>query len=1035
MACAAPLATPVPAREQRKVVTVVFCDLVGSTAIAEAHDPEVLRPMLQRYFEEMRAAAERHGGVVEKFIGDAVVAVFGIPRTHEDDALRAVRSAAEMRDRLAAFGAGASIELTCRIGLSTGEVLIGGEDQPAVGDTMNTAARLQTAAEPGEILIGAATYDLVRDAVVAEAVEPLSLKGKRQAVACYRLLQVASLSPMRSRNLDAPMVGRERERTLLQQAFDRAVSDRTSQLFTVLGAAGAGKSRLVEDFLADLDGTEVMRGRCLPYGDGITYFPVAEAVKQTLGLADFDDGSAVRAAIDRAVAEDEHAEAITANLAMLLGAAAGGAREETFWAIRRFLEARARSRPVVVVFDDIHWAEPTFLDLIEHVADWSRDVPILLLCMSRLDLLDERPSWAGGKTNATTISLAPLTDDECGELIDHLLGSSGLPAAVRDRITGVAEGNPLFVEEMLRMLIDDGRLTRDGERWLPAEELDVVTVPPTISALLSARLDRLGPDERSVLERAAVAGKEFHRGALLELLSGLSRTDVETHLRSLVRKELVVPERSALPGEEAYRFRHLLIRDAAYDAIPKLERADVHEAFAGWLGRVAGDRIAEQEEILGYHLEQTHRLRTQLGQATEQALADRAAAHLASAGRRSFDRGDTTAAINLLSRAVDLGHGGSPDRIRNGLALARSLVWGGNELEGLEAAEQAVRDAEALGDVVLETQALVLVTELRAWRDPRGWLSWRPTAERAIAVLELARDDEGLAAAWRLLAWDGIIRNHYAESDQALARGLEHARAAGDRLLEMELAGMIANAVWGAMTVAEGIIRCERTEAVAAGNRALTATVMVHRSALYAMRGRFDDARDLYRRARVIVDELGRPMEGAFALQGGWYLEMIAGDFSAAEALARSEYERLLRSDARALLDVTRDLLALALCSMGRLDEADELAAQTEALDLPIEDVLGHYAWRRVRARVRSARGDHEEAVRLARSAAALFEGTDGVVDHAETLLDLAVVLAAAGEPSEAASAARRAVDLYERKQNVVELARARRILEGLPTA
>jgi len=1031
MACATSLAPSAPAREQRKTVTVLFCDLVGSTTLAERHDPEVLKPLLQRYFEEMRVALERHGGRVEKFIGDAVVAVFGIPQAHEDDALRAVRAAVEMREGLAVFAEGSAVELVCRIGVTTGEVLVGGEDEPPVGDAMNTAARLQSAAEPGEILIGAPTYRLVSDAVVAELVDPIAMKGKAERVPAYRLRQVASLSPMRARRLDAPMVGRERERALLQQAFERAVSDRACQLFTVLGAAGAGKSRLVEEFLSDLADAEVMRGRCLPYGDGITYFPIAEAMKQTLELSDFDDESFVRDRIRAAVEGDEHADAVTANLAKLLGAAEGGAPEETFWAIRRFLEARSRARPGVVVFDDVHWGEPAFLDLVDHVADWSRDASILLLCMARPDLLDERPAWAGGKTNATTISLAPLSDDECVELVGHLLGSSGLPVEVRDRITAVSEGNPLFVEEMLRMLIDDGLLTREGEAWLPAGPLDRVSVPPTISALLSARLDRLSDAERAVLERAAICGKEFHRGAVLELLPEAARRDAGAHLRSLVRKELVSPERSLLPHDEAFRFRHLLIRDAAYDAIPKHERAELHEAFAEWLERVAGDRITEQEEILGYHLEQTCRLRAELAHPDEAArpVAARAATHLAAAGRRSYDRGDTAAAVNLLTRAVDLAPTGSADRVRIGLELGRCLAWAGQEVRAIELLEEVDRDAERIGDPVLRMHASLALVELRGWRDPRTWVELQPTAERAIEVFERAGDEAGLARAWEIIGWDLVARNHYAESVRAAERGLLHARAAGDRRQEMELLGEASNVVWGPATVTEGLARLDEIHAQAGGNRSLEGALRWHRAGLIAMRGDFDEARRLYAEGKAITEELGRLAESAFAVQEGWYIEMLARDFRRAEELTRAEYERLLAADSRGLLGITRDMLALAVCAQGRFEEADVLARETQRQPMTPDDILGQNVWRRVRARVHSARGEHEEAIRLAREAVALFEGTDALIDHGEALLDLAGVLRAAGHVEEAGAAARDALAFYERKENVVEAARARAFL------
>ena len=553
--CGALLGAPAPARETRKTVTALFCDLVGSTSLGETHDPEVLRPLLHAYFEEMRAAIERHGGRVEKYIGDAVAAVFGLPLAHEDDALRAVRAAVEMQERLAGLNGRSAIALECRIGVNTGEVLVPAGGEPLIGDAMNTAARLQTAAEPGEVQIGESTFQLVRDAVVAEPVEPLTLKGKAEPVPAYRVIQVASISPMRTRRLDAPMVGRSRESTLLDQAYERTASDRACQLFTVLGTAGAGKSRLVEEFLATHADGEILRGRCLPYGEGITYFPVTEALREALALADVDDETIMRSAIAEALGTDEHAETITATLGKLLGTGEGGSPEETAWAIRRFFEARARGRPLVVVFDDIHWGEETFLDLITHVAEWSRDASILLLCMARPDLLDVRPSWAGGMTNATTMSLAPLTEEQCDELIGHLLGQAALPEEIRGRIVRVAEGNPLFVEEMLRMLVDDGLVVREGDRWTPAADLSEVQVPPTITALLSARLDRLSDEERSVLERAAVIGKEFHRGAVLELLPEASRAGADVHLRSLVRKELITPERSTLPGEDAYRFQ------------------------------------------------------------------------------------------------------------------------------------------------------------------------------------------------------------------------------------------------------------------------------------------------------------------------------------------------------------------------------------------------------------------------------------------------------------------------------------------------
>ena len=452
--------------------------------------------MMGRYFGDMRAVIERHGGSVEKFIGDAVMALFGVPHVHEDDALRAVRAATEMHEALAILNTELErergVKIAIRIGVNTGGVVAGTGDQTvATGDAVNVAARLEQAAQPGEILIGEATYDLVRDAIVAEAVDPLQLKGKAAPVAAYRLKGVAQGLLGRLRRMDSPMVGRSREFALLGQAFDRAVSDRACQLFTILGQAGVGKSRLVQEFLASVDRARVLRGSCLPYGEGITYFPVIEVVKEAAGLSDFDTAEAIEAKVCSILEREEHQELVCGRVAQLFAIREVAAPEETFWAIRHFIEAIAHDVPLLLIFDDIHWGESAFLDLVDHIAAWSRGVPILLCCMARPDLLDVRPAWGRGKSNATSISLGPLSGDECGALIGNLLSTTEVDDEVRHRIADAAEGNPLFIEEMLSMLIDDGLVERRGGQWIPTRDLSKVTVPPTISALLAARLDRL----------------------------------------------------------------------------------------------------------------------------------------------------------------------------------------------------------------------------------------------------------------------------------------------------------------------------------------------------------------------------------------------------------------------------------------------------------------------------------------------------------------------------------------------------------------
>jgi class 3 adenylate cyclase len=512
-------------------VTVVFCDVVGSTVLGESVDPEALRGVLARYYERMRAIAEGHGGTVEKFIGDAVMAVFGVPVVHEDDALRACRAAVEMREAFPELGVG------CRIGVNTSEVVTATAESLVTGDAVNVATRLEQAAQPGEVLIGEETLRLVRSAVAVGAARALELNGKGERVAAYALVAVTGEL---ERRFASPMVGRTRELRRLHDAFAQAVHDRSSQLFTVLGSAGVGKSRLAAEFLVSAEAA-VFRGRCLSYGEGITYWPVVEVIKQIGSLPTDDAARPLRSLLG------ETAEPASA--------------DEIAWAFRKLLEREAGRQPVVCVLDDLHWAEETLLDLVEHVADLSRDAPILLLCMARPELLERRPSWAGGKWNATTVLLEPLDADETDRLLAEL---GGVDSQLRARIAQIAEGNPLFLEETLALVRDSNSANVD--------------VPPTIQALLAARLDQLDPAERAVLEHGSVEGRLFHRRAVAAMANGDSELD--QRLRSLVRKELVRPDRPQFVGDDAYRFRHLLIRDAAYDALPKRVRADLHRRFA-----------------------------------------------------------------------------------------------------------------------------------------------------------------------------------------------------------------------------------------------------------------------------------------------------------------------------------------------------------------------------------------------------------------------------------------------------------------------
>ena len=731
LACAAPLtARPPQSHETRKTVTVVFVDVVGSTALGERLDAESLRTVVGRYFEEMSSVIERHGGKVEKFIGDAVMAVFGIPVVREDDALRAVRAAVEMRDALTPLNVelerehGVSIQV--RIGVNSGEVIAGdpvSEQRFATGDAVNVAARLEQAARPGEILVGETTHRLVRDAVTAEAIEPLALKGKGKAVAAARLLAVPGVA---GRRLGSPIVGRDEELAFLAGALDGVVSEQTCRLVTVLGSAGVGKSRLIAEFLhRRSDEATVLRGRCLSYGDGITFWPIRNVVTEAAGLTGDESPESARAKIRSLVETAADADLIVDRVADAVGVANSvPGQRGTSWAVARLFEELARRCPLVVVLDDIHWGEQAFLDLVEAIAAESRPAPILLLCMARPDLLELRPDWGEGDRSATRLPLAPLDDDAAQQLIGNLLGASELSPDVRRRITAVTEGNPLFVEEVVAMLVDEG-LTRAGSE---------ISLPPTIQALLGARLDRLVGEDRAVLERGSVEGKVFHRGAVVELSPPGERAQIDERLRRLLEREFLQPGRAVFAGERAFRFRHQLLRDVAYESLPKAVRSELHERFAGWLEEKAASRAQEVDEILGHHLQQAYTYRSDLGPVDQRgrALAARAGNHLGTAGSRAYARGDVAGTRTLLARALTL----LPEDGAVEVDLVRKLDDARFELGDYRAPPRLSRTSlrcywrrplghswemkESRGKPVLRCAACGKVT-----RGPRGWVDKR----------------------------------------------------------------------------------------------------------------------------------------------------------------------------------------------------------------------------------------------------------------------------------------------------------------------
>ena len=1029
--CATSLADELPGPgEVRKTVTVVFCDLIGSTSIGERLDPEALRRVQTDYFDAMSRAIERHGGSVEKYIGDAVMAVFGIPTVHEDDALRAVRAAADMQNGLAELNEelerDRGIDLQVRIGVNTGEVVSG--DYPSIGqamvtgDAVNVAARLEQAATPGEILIGEPTYRLVRGSVSAEPVEPLSVKGKTDLLQAFKLISVLTESDQPAARMGSPMVGREPERMLLRWAFDRAVKDRSCQLTTILGAAGVGKSRLVFEFLKDVGAAcTTLRGRCLPYGEGITFRPVAEIVRQAVGVSDSVASEDTRSRVKVSLGSDPNADVVADRLDEIFGSTGVLASpEETFWAVRKLLEALARERPVVVVFDDIHWGETTLLDLIEHVADWSRDAPILLVCMARPELLDRRTGWAGGKLNASTTLLDPLSASDCQVLIENLLGRTELTEDVRSRIADAAEGNPLFVEEMIAMLIDDGRLRKEGGAWIPVGLADVA-VPPTIQALLAARLDLLLPEECAVLQRGSVEGKVFHRSSVMELTPPEGRSGLASHLMALVRKELIRPDQPEFAGDDAFRFRHLLIRDAAYESIAKLTRAEMHERLAVWMQQVTSDRPTEYEEIIGYHLEQAHRFRSDLGPLDERGveLGRRASETLGAAGRRALGRGDVRAAINLLDRTVALLPDDDPMRSRSLPDLGAALDLGGD----LSRAESVFAEAMAVGrdqgDSHVELRAIIGRSNLRMRTNPEGKTAEAQQAvETAIPLFEAVGDDLGLSEAWRLSALIEHMLGRAGAMSDALERAIHHARRAGavGQLGEMFAALLSDPNLRGPMPVIEDIERTETVIDDVGQNRRLQLAAHLHLGVLRGMQGNFDEARTLLLRAESIGLDLGlAPTPYILMGRAGYHVEMLANDPSVAERFIRREYDTLDRMNERTIRSTDAGYLAQALFLLGRVDEAERftrICREVAATDDRASQIL----WRSAQAKVLASKGESNQATSLGREAVALSRSTDYVVMQADALMDLAEVETITGRLAGAIPLIDEAIELYEAK-------------------
>jgi tetratricopeptide (TPR) repeat protein len=986
---------------------------------------------MSQYFEAVRTILERHGGTVEKFIGDAVMAVFGVPVMHEDDALRAVRAAVEINAELARlneeFERRWEVRITNRTGIATGEVIAGDPKHGqsfVVGDAVNTAARLEQSARPHEILVGETTHRLVRDAVVFEDAGPVDAKGKAQPVHAWRVHGVVPGAPGWSRRLDSPLVGRDAELELLRETFEESTTERACKIATIIGAAGVGKSRLTSEFVGSLGtAATIAGGRCLPYGEGITFWPLAEVLRGATGVGEHATADEVRVRINTLTAGSDDADRMDERLSGVLGLGSPPGIHETFWAVRRLFE-QLGEQSLVVVFEDIHWAEPTMLDLLEYLAAFIQNAPILMLCLARPELLEQRPSWMASNRNSKIVPLDALTDAESDGLIANLVGGADVPRAVRARIAEVAEGNPLFVEETLRMLVDDGLLEPTEGSWTVKADLTDLSIPTTIQTLLSARLDRLPEPDRVVLERASVIGRVFWWSALDALSPEPQRTGLTQTLQSLIRKELIHPDPTELRGEDAFRFAHILIRDAAYQGIPKAARADLHEALVDWFEARVEDPTGDVEKILAYHLEQAHKALMDLGPRNERSdrLGRRAGILLEAAGRQAFAQGDMPAAVNLLTRAVSVLPSSDRVRLESLPSLAFALIETG-DFSRLEMVAVELKKAAAdSGESGLEAHAKLVELWLRLFTNPEGWAEDAMNeATHGIGVFEELGDDVGLSRSWALLGLVYLYTTQFGPSEEAWERSTMHAHRAGNVREELESLSWVPICVWAGPTpVPEALERCRSVIARARGDKKVLSTALFVQAELEAGLARFDEAQELIERSKALLEELALTVwiAGPLTQFAGW-VELWRGDAVAAEAQLRWGHELLSEMKEMAWLPTVDGILAEALHALGRIDEADELAGAI-AESAGSEDVYSQLLWRGVRAKVLAARGGIDEAERLAREAIELVDGTDFLHGHWYAWMTLGEVLGRARRLDEAQAATARAIKAAEDKGHLV---------------
>jgi class 3 adenylate cyclase/tetratricopeptide (TPR) repeat protein len=989
----------------RRPATVVFADVVESTALGEQLDPESVHRILERYSETATTILERHGGTVEKFIGDAIVGFFGLTEVHEDDAQRAVRAAIELRSAVAELCEELrrthGIELGVKIGVNSGDVFVGAgsrREMFATGDSVNVAARLEQHGNEGEILLGERTFRLVEDIVDAEPLEPFAVKGRKALVSAWLLLDLSSAEPLSHRH-QVPFVGRELQLQELRNALARVRDERSCLLCTIVGPAGMGKSRLAEEFVNKLDGSATVAvGRCLSYGEAITYHALAEILQELVGREP-----------DRRIEElvGDDAELVGRRVRATMGLDRDTApAEETFWAIRRLFESAAAERPLIAIVDDLHWGEPLLLDLLEYLAGFSAGAPILILCLARRELFEARPSWAAGEV----VALEALAEPDARELV-QAIGEGEIEPPEEARIVRTGEGNPLFLEQLVATRTECG-----------AEHL-----PPNVQAVLTARVASLDPGERKVLEHASVEGRNFRWNIVADLLPEEARESLGRDLMALVRRQLIEPDPSVFAGEDGFRFSHVLIREAVYEGLPKEVCADLHERLADRL------RGRGEAEVVGHHLEQAFRARSQLGLVgdREWELARQAQACLQAAAQKVLLGGDPDAAADLLARAVSLLPQDDTSRVGLLPRLGVALFEAGRFTEADEILTEAIDRAG--GDDLLEARARLEQQFVRLQAE--GAIDEPDqVAQETLRVFEAHGDLRGQSRTWCLRATVDWIQGQVEKADEGWLRAADLARLADDELELFEILAWRASAApIGPTPVPDAIATCAEIREEVEGSPLAKAQILPPFASLYAMQGDFETARSLVQEANTLLGELGRIYTVALAHHDAT-VELLAGEPAAAEERLRTAYERLDELGEKAFAATTAAMLAHAVYAQGRYEEASQFCrASREAA--AADDLSAQVEWRSVSAKLIAQRGRYDEAETLAREAVELVAQTDCLRFHGEALLDLGDVLALSGEPQQAAEAFRTGLELYEQKGDTVMAGRARSRLDATDSA